>query len=164
MEASSLNHVLNDSEFQTNFNTTLSPTINSGDCSSKQCDERRKHLTDENQRLREKVPKFRLFIFSLRIPNLKFVKIIKKQSFQNEEDRLHMIKYEGKINLLIDTIHSMGEESKKNIRQIEEMSEEIEKKVVEVEAANITAERLQVKLFSILETLFFKIFKFQNLT
>ncbi|EFO18940.1 hypothetical protein LOAG_09555 [Loa loa] len=113
IEANTSNHVMVDCGFQANLNPVLS-TI-TADCHLQHCKERKKHLTEENQRLLEKI----------------------------EEDKFRLNEYEEDINLLRHTVHSMEEENKKNFLIMEQMSKEIEERTAEVEAANIAAVRLQ---------------------
>uniref|UniRef100_A0A0R3RZN5 Zf-C3H1 domain-containing protein n=1 Tax=Elaeophora elaphi TaxID=1147741 RepID=A0A0R3RZN5_9BILA len=103
-------------EFERNSNLTLQAIT--ADCYSQQCEELRKQLMEENQRLLEKI----------------------------EEDKLRLNEYEEDISLLRHTVHSMEEENKKNFLTMEQMSKEIEERTAEVEAANIVAVRLQSEM------------------
>ncbi|KAK6111931.1 hypothetical protein QQG55_45635 [Brugia pahangi] len=116
MEANITNHTMIDSGFELNLNPIL--TTNITDCYSQYCEERRKQLMDENQRLNKKV----------------------------EEDKLRLNECDEDISMLHNTIHSMEEENRKNFLIIEQMSKEIEEKNAEIEAANITAIRLQSEI------------------
>ncbi|EJW72230.1 hypothetical protein WUBG_16864, partial [Wuchereria bancrofti] len=113
MEANITNHTMIDSGFELNLNPIL--TTNITDCYSQHCEERKKQLMDENQRLNEKI----------------------------EKDKLRLNECDEDINMLHNTIHLMEEENRKNFLIIEQMSKEIEEKSAEIEAANITAIRLQ---------------------
>ncbi|VBB33710.1 unnamed protein product, partial [Acanthocheilonema viteae] len=116
IEENTSNHTTIESQLEKNLIPCL--PINVTDCDTEQCEERKKQLEKENQRLLEKI----------------------------KEDKLRLNEYEEGINLLHHTIHSMEEENKKNFLTIEQMSKEIEERTAEVEAANIAVIRLQSEM------------------